>query len=70
MTRLNLAIWYLNLMLFDGPVSAKEMISTGTQLGFSQATLERAKRTIHIKSIPQVNQKGDKIKKWWWTKNS
>ena len=67
MTRKNLAIWFLNLMLLDGPVPAQEMISTGKQLGFSKKTLQRAKKEQGIKSIQTFNPQGG-IGGWLWLK--
>ena len=66
MTRMNLAIWYLNFMLFDGAVPAKEIIATGTRLGFSRTTLERAKKTMGFISIPERDDISKKVIKWWW----
>lgn len=64
MTRLNLAIWYLNFMLMDDPIFATEIISVGIKLGFSKRTLRRAKFQMKIKSIkiPVYGKSG----KWVW----
>lgn len=65
MTKRNLAIWYLNLMLSSGPVPTIEIISTGKQLGFSERTLERAKKDQGIQSVRIFNPYGSK---WAWSK--
>ena len=71
MTRMNLAIWYLNLMLFDGPVPACEIISTGIQLGFSHRSLQRAKKAIGVESKPERRFEDiGEIIKWWWVKKT
>ena len=67
MTKRNLAIWYLNFMLLNGPVPAQEIISTGKQLGFAERTLERAKKDQGIKSIQTFNPQGG-IGGWLWLK--
>ncbi len=67
MTRMNLTIWYLNLMLFDGPILAREILSTGIKLGFSHSTLVRAKKAIGVKAYPERGFAGKKIIRWWWT---
>lgn len=42
---------YISGMLKNGPRSAREMIDTAIELGFSERTLNRVKKTMGVKSV-------------------
>ena len=61
----DLASEWLQEYLADGPKSATEIINVGSQMGFSQRTLERAKSKLGIQAIKTSEVGG--VGKWEWS---
>ena len=57
---------WLESFLSEGPVDSKIVYEEGKELGYSQRTLERVKKSMGILAIPIRNKVNDLVLRWEW----